>query len=150
MKKSMPKYDNADLVKVEEAMLEIVKATVESGKTTAFFDSGELLAKLKFSRLTRNQFHEQLSEVLCGSAFHREFGDWITGEYESNRRFLVRLAAPGEKQSINDPENHFFYNLEIRDKPKKKTQFVSVEIPADADPDAAAELMQELYANHQQ
>lgn len=151
MKPSNPaRRDAADNVKVVEIMTALVKATIESGKTVAIFDAKPLFKAAKFSKLTRQQFFDDISDALTYRAFSEEFGEWSTCEYESDIRVLVRLGLPGEKLAINDPERNFFYNTDIRDKPKKKTQIISVEIPAEDDPDAAAELMQELYANHQQ
>lgn len=141
--------DHADLDKVFDIVVKLVRATIESGKTVAMFDAGPLFTAAKFSKMTRDRFFVDLADVLTGSAFTKEMGEWATCEYEGNTRVLFRLGLPGEKLAVNDPERNFFYNMEIRDKPKK-TQIISVEIPADADPKAAAELMKELYDNHQQ
>jgi hypothetical protein len=146
----MAKYDPADTAKVETQVLAMVEAAKIAGKTTIFFDTRAMFSAMKFSKLTRNQFGEQLCDQLTGSTFHKKYGDWVACEYECEVWVMTRLAAPGALLSINDEGRNLFYNTNTRNKVKAKKQMVSVEIPADADPVKAAALMQELFANHQQ
>lgn len=144
----MAKYDPTDIAKVETQVLSMVDAAKIANKTTVFFNIRAMFSAMKFSKLTRNQFGEQICDQLTGTNFHKKYGDWVACEYECEVWVLTRLAAPGELQSINDDARNLFYNTSTRNKAKK--QMVSVEIPADADPVKAAALMQELFANHQQ
>lgn len=142
------RYDQADLDKVEVMMTELVKSTLNSGKTTAFYNALDLFREQKFSRLTHKQFDEQLGEVLAGSEFHKNYGDWITCEYECNIRVLVQLAAAGDKQSINDADRNHFINTETRDarkKPVRRLQNMSIAVPADMDPNVAVQLAQAAF-----
>lgn len=139
------KYDPADLEKVETQVIAMVQAARIAGKTTVFFDYRRMFNAMKFSKLTRAQFGEQIGEVLAGTGFHKKWGDWVAGEYEMEVHFLTRLAAPGDLQSINDEGRNLFYNTETRSK-RKKPSVLSLAIPEGMDAKTAERLVQETFA----
>lgn len=138
------KYDPADLEKVETQVLAMVNAAKIAGKTTVFFDYRRMFSAMKFSKLTRAQFGEQIGEVLAGSGFHKKWGDWVSGEYEMEIHFLTRLAAPGDLQSINDEGRNLFYNTPTRSK-RKKPAVLNLDIPEGMDAATAQRLAQEAF-----
>lgn len=117
-----------DRVKIENAVVELLKEVIDAGKTICFFDLNDFCASLKLSHLRKDQYHNEVSEVLTGKAVHQKFGDWVTCEYESSVRVLVQLAKAGELQSVCDEEkNHFavYGSAGIRRSfPVKTTQIV--------------------------
>lgn len=133
----------ADRIKMEKAVVVLLQEVIATGKQICFFDLGEFCAALKFSHLRKDKFHDEFSEVLTARDVHKKYGDWITCEYEGNKRVLVQLAKAGEKQSICDEEkNHFAIGAEtIRRSYPVKKQKLTVEIPASLDPEAARKVI---------
>lgn len=141
----MAKYDNADITKVETQVLAMVNAAKTAGKATVFFDTKAMFSVLKFSKMTRKQFTDQVCEQLTGSDFHKKYGDWVACEYECEIWVLVRLAAPGDKQSVYDDGRNLFYNTEVRSK-RKKPAVLNLNIPEGMDAKTAERLVQETFA----
>lgn len=127
----MAKYDHADIAKVETQVLAMVDAAKIAGKTTVFFDTKVMFAALKFSKMTRAQFTAQVAEQLTGSTFHKKYGDWVACEYECEVWVMVRLAAPGDLQAVNDSTRNMFYNTTTRNTKRKQTKTVTIDAPAD-------------------
>jgi hypothetical protein len=143
----MAKYDPADNTKVETQVLAMMEAAKIAGKTTVFFNTKTMFNALKFSKMTRNQFTDQVCEQLTGSSFHKKWGDWVACEYECEIWVLYRLAAPGDLQSINDEGRNLFYNTETQIKRKAKNRHVlNLDIPEGMDAKTAERLVQETFA----
>lgn len=141
----MAKYDDADITKVETQVLAMVNAAKIAGKTTVFFDIRAMFGVLKVSKMTRKQFSEQICEQLTGSDFHKKYGDWVACEYECEVWVLIRLAAPGDTQSVHDEGRNLFYNLEVHSK-RKKPAVLNMAIPEGMDAKTAERLVQETFA----
>lgn len=143
----MAKYDPADIAKIEVQVNAMLEAAKIAGKTTVFFDTRAMFNAMKFSKLTRNQFGEQICDQLTGTPTHRKYGDWVACEYECEVWVMVRLAAPGDLQSINDEGRNLFYNTGTRNKNNAKVRGVlNLTIPEWMDAKTAERLVQETFA----
>lgn len=131
----MAKYDPADIAAVETQVIAMLEAAKIAGKTTVFLDTRAMFNVLKFSKMTRAQFTAQIAEQLAGTALHKKFGDWVACEYECEIWVMVRLAAPGDLQSINDNTRNLFYNTTTRNAKRKQTKTVTIDAPADMSAD---------------
>jgi hypothetical protein len=133
--KTMAKYDPADIAAVEAQVIAMADAAKISGKTTVFFDTRVMFNAMKFSKMTRAQFTAQVAEQLTGSAFHKKYGDWVACEYECEMWVMVRLAAPGDLQAVNDSTRNMFYNTTTRSAKRKQTKTITIDAPADMSAD---------------
>lgn len=86
-----------DNTKLYNAVIKMIDETLEAGKTLCMFNQSSLLSSLQVSQLKLRYVHSEISDILCGRLICTSRGMWVTGEYESDIRFLVRLAGPKEE-----------------------------------------------------
>lgn len=126
----------ADRIKMENAVRNLLAVVIASEKTVCFFDIHAMCASLKLSHLAKSQYHETFSDILTGAHIHKEYGDWVTCEYESNVRVLVQLAKAGETQSVCDEKKNYFARYGDKDSirvafPVRRKKTLRVDVPSD-------------------
>ena len=130
---------NTDMIKLENAAIKLIEETLASGKTLCLFDQHKLLLSLQVSSLKIRHMHSELSDVLSGTAICRKYGQWATGEHESDVHYLVRLCEP--KQSVEELALYIEHKAPER---AARRRVYQLEVPKEISADQAQKFLDQV------
>lgn len=135
--------NNADMTKLSNAAIKMIEETLASGKTMCLFDQHKLLASLRVATLKIRHMHSELSDILTGSVICRKYGEWVTGEHESDVRYLVRLTEP--KQDITEVSVFIKHDAPPR---AERPRVFSLEVPRGITEEQAQAFLNQAVATY--
>lgn len=127
----------SDLVKLEAAVIAMIEETVAAGKTVCMFNQSKLLQSLHVSSLKIRHISSEISEILAGAYISNTYGTWETGEYESDMRYLVRLA---ERNQLADVAHYVEHKAVPRE---ARRRACTLEVPKGISADKAQQLLEQ-------
>lgn len=132
----------ADLKKLETAVAAMIEETVAAGKTLCLFDQHKLLLSLRVSSLKIRHVHAEIHDVLSGRAFCSKYGEWVTGERESDSRYLVRLVA--RRQPVEETMHFITHATPPRE---ERMRSYTLEVPKGISEEQAQQLLTQACSN---
>lgn len=85
-----------DAAKIEAAVRSILAEANEADRGIVVIHNGRFCEELKLSQLKKINFADEVHDVLDGTAFAKEFGNWIYHELDRGDYLFVRLTKPGQ------------------------------------------------------
>uniref|UniRef100_A0AB39CEG1 Uncharacterized protein n=1 Tax=Pseudomonas phage HRDY3 TaxID=3236930 RepID=A0AB39CEG1_9VIRU len=144
----MTKFDRADHDKIQAAVFDLTRETIDAGKDRAVFHISHLFQALKFSRMSRNAFPAALMDVPSGTDFCKMFGDWIIAEVGDDQYVLIKL---GERENPwYDAEEFYKKNYRVAAPVRKKPNVVKIDLPEGMTPEQAREAVRVAGVYNQQ
>jgi hypothetical protein len=85
-----------DGAKIEAAVRSIIAEAIAADRGVVIILNSRFYEELKLSQLKKINFAEEVHDVLDGTRFAKEFGNWIYHELDRGDYLFVQVTKPGQ------------------------------------------------------